>query len=69
MTIRTRLRDRHPYPNPPHKGEGTLPHAYLPTQRRRQFAKIGACGNPLPPVGRVRVGVCAAPVYRHRHMR
>ncbi len=69
MTIRTGLWDRYPHPNPPHKGEGTLPHACLPTQRRRKFAKIGVRGNPLPLVGRVRVGVCAAPVYRHRHMR
>ncbi|TIL30209.1 MAG: hypothetical protein E5Y85_25465, partial [Mesorhizobium sp.] len=46
-----------PHPNPPHKGEGTLPRltpAFAP--RGRQFTKVSANGS-LPPLwGGVRGG-------------
>ncbi len=41
-----------PHPNPPHRGEGTLPHAILLVSKDRRFAEISAYQVPLPLVGR-----------------
>ncbi len=41
-----------PHPNPPHKGEGTLPHATPFGVEPRRFAAISAYQVSLPLVGR-----------------
>ncbi|RUX26630.1 hypothetical protein EOA13_23305 [Mesorhizobium sp. M7A.F.Ca.US.011.01.1.1] len=56
-----------PHPNPPHKGEGTLPRAqtFLSVWKRRQFAKISTNGSPPPPCGEgLGMGVQRRPLTR-----
>ncbi|PAQ09117.1 hypothetical protein CIT26_14250 [Mesorhizobium temperatum] len=42
-----------PHPNPPHKGEGTLPRAFNSplALKGRQFAEVGANASLPPPCG------------------
>ncbi|PAQ02420.1 MAG: hypothetical protein EOR96_11150 [Mesorhizobium sp.] len=41
-----------PHPNPPHKGEGTLPRASTLVPKVRQFVEVSASGSLLPPCGK-----------------
>ncbi|CCV03425.1 hypothetical protein MESS2_1050029 [Mesorhizobium metallidurans STM 2683] len=46
--------DGDPHPNPPHKGEGTLPRAFASSLAPKgwQFAEVSANGSLPPLVGR-----------------
>ncbi|RWO05393.1 MAG: hypothetical protein EOS07_25310 [Mesorhizobium sp.] len=47
-----------PHPNPPHKGEGTLPRALTSLWKDRQFAEVSASRSLPPPLwGGLGVGV------------
>ncbi|RUX28469.1 hypothetical protein EOA13_16650 [Mesorhizobium sp. M7A.F.Ca.US.011.01.1.1] len=64
--------EEEPHPNPPHKGEGTLPRAFNSCWRRkdRRFSWVSANGSLPPPCGEgLGVGVRAGQTSQEFHMR